>query len=805
MDLRSDIAAAATSGMISDYDVSRELAQLGAYLRDGETVHRLASGVYGAGSGLLAVTNNRVLFLRDGRSGQASEGFPFDALTSATWKPDGARAAITISDSHSTAMLRQTSVANAQAVVDLIWGLAGVANQRHRDAEYDRGYESSFNPVESPSLGLHAAGPGQGAPIGRAASLGDLASSTGASRVLHSEPRSGLPSGPGYGDEAPSRSRHGSHSAPEPAAATYGDGFLPGGLAAGGASGPMHRVGEDPGYQLPEHTAVLPNIAQQRGWGPVNGVPEPAGYNTARTSNPGAGPAGATAGTLAGSVPISVLNETRAPSEATRVPEPYRSPEHSAGTESTWAGEVPISQLAAEDTGDALVTDLAAGPRETSVATLSAPELTRFDGPSLGNQSLGGQSLGGQSLGGQSLGGQSLGGQSLGGQSLGSGAVPAQGGAAVRTGQGRAVAERDDELAETSLHPPLDDADLDGEDHPEGSSRPKPIEWRSPNVRPMRGPKSRASHSESATRPATAPAGAGPSGGARTQRSKWLWLGAGASALVALAAIGSVKLITSSGDSAAPVSPSPAASVATPLGPVVNVAKVLGPDRVEVAGSVSGTVVVLGIVTPSGTTCGADDAKKYAEQTLANQNVTLTTDPSEPLTDRAGHRLAYLQLPNKSDYSTSAVAAGMAKYFDGGTPLEKGPEIKAAQITAKQGKAGLWASPCSGKFAGSGANADTTSTTGSSSGTSTTSGTSSGTGTGTSSGTSSADGTSSGSSSTRSSGTGSSTSGSSRGTGSSSSTGSSSRTGSSHTGSTTSGTSGSRSSGDSSDDGVDGN
>jgi hypothetical protein len=762
MELRSDIAAAATSGMISDYDVSRELAQLSAYLRDGETVHRLASGIYGAGSGLLAVTNHRVLFLRDGRSGQASEGFPFDALTSAAWKPDGARAAITVSDSHSTAMLRQTAVANAQAVVDLIWGLAGAANQRRRDPDYglDRGYEPGYNPVESASSGLHAAGPGPGAPTGRGTSLGDLGS-TGASRVLHSEPRPGLPSG--YGDEGPSRSRHGSHSAPEPAAA-YGDGFLPGGLAAGGASGPMRRVGDDPGYQLPEHTAVLPNIAQQRGWGPVNGVPEPAGQKAGRTAGPSAALATGAASPIAGSVPISVISDNRAPFEATRVPEPHRSPERSSGAEPTWVGEVPISQLAAEDTGDALVTDIAPGPGETSVAALTTPEDARFGGHAVG----------------------------------GTGGVPVQSGPSAQISQGvRAVREHeDDELAATGLHNTLDDApELDDADHEGDSSRPKPIEWRSPSVRPMRGPKSRPTRSESVARPATAPSGTGPSSGPRTQRNKWIWLGAGASALVALAAIGSVKLITSSNNPAAPISPAPAASVATPLGPVVNVSKVLGPDRVEVTGSVSGTIVVLGIVTPSGSSCGADDARKYAEQTLANQNVTLTTDPSEPLTDRSGHRLAYLQLPNKADYSTSAVAAGMAKYFDGGTALEKAPQIKAAQATAKQSKAGLWAAPCSGKFAGSSANADTTTTAGTGSTTGSTSGTGSTTGTGSTSGTSSADGTSSGSSSTRPGSTGSTTSSSSRGTGSSSSTGSSSRTGSSGTGGSTG----------SIDDGVDGN
>ncbi|MDT7746360.1 MAG: hypothetical protein QOD96_22, partial [Pseudonocardiales bacterium] len=48
MELRSDIAAA-TTRMTSGYEVQREIRQLAAYLREGETVQRLAAGIYGAG------------------------------------------------------------------------------------------------------------------------------------------------------------------------------------------------------------------------------------------------------------------------------------------------------------------------------------------------------------------------------------------------------------------------------------------------------------------------------------------------------------------------------------------------------------------------------------------------------------------------------------------------------------------------------------------------------------------------------------------------------------------------------------
>src|SRR5882757_2404127 len=122
MELRSDIAAAATR-MTSGYEVHREIRQLGAYLREGETVQRLAAGIYGPGAGLLAVTNHRVLLLRDGRSGQASEGFPLERLSAADWMADGVLGTITVSDSNVTAELRDVPAADGADVVAFIRSL----------------------------------------------------------------------------------------------------------------------------------------------------------------------------------------------------------------------------------------------------------------------------------------------------------------------------------------------------------------------------------------------------------------------------------------------------------------------------------------------------------------------------------------------------------------------------------------------------------------------------------------------------------------------------------------------------------
>jgi hypothetical protein len=73
MNLRSDIASAARE-MTSSHRVARELRQLGARLREGEVVHRVAAGVFGTGYGLLAVTDQRVVLLRDGAAGRPAGG-----------------------------------------------------------------------------------------------------------------------------------------------------------------------------------------------------------------------------------------------------------------------------------------------------------------------------------------------------------------------------------------------------------------------------------------------------------------------------------------------------------------------------------------------------------------------------------------------------------------------------------------------------------------------------------------------------------------------------------------------------------
>jgi endonuclease YncB( thermonuclease family) len=185
MELRSDIAAA-TTRMTSGYEVQREIRQLAAYLREGETVQRLAAGIYGAGAGLLAVTDHRVLLLRDGRSGQASEGFPLERVSAAEWIAEGPLGTITVSDSNTTAELRDVPTADGTEVVGFIRSLT----EPQANVPPSRRWTNFATP-----RGMAPAGPGATGPVA------PLADNTGPSRT--SPPSRTVPSQSGVQGTGP--------------------------------------------------------------------------------------------------------------------------------------------------------------------------------------------------------------------------------------------------------------------------------------------------------------------------------------------------------------------------------------------------------------------------------------------------------------------------------------------------------------------------------------------------------------------------------------------------------------------------
>ena len=670
MELRSDIAAAATR-MTSGYEVHREIRQLGAYLREGEAVQRLAAGIYGPGAGLLAVTNHRVLLLRDGRSGQASEGFPLERL-SADWMADGVLGTITVSDSNVTAELRDVPAADGADAVAFIRSLteprASVPPAR-RWPGYGTptGYESD-QPGDTGPLDATAAdlAPTATAPTLRAVptqssaertgSIGGLTRSTG----QHSAVEGSSVDGSGGYPTQVQYPRQGEYAAAHyPSQGDYPN---------------QPQYPGQPGHAAAEYPSQYGGQAQYAA---------PAQYA------PSGDPSAAAAALTRGAVPVSVLARTTAiPAQQPAVEPPAADQgtfEHERveqpnleqprvdqpslgqarversgpiGSPEIMAGEVPVSQLAAEATAGDLLVD-----GEATVAVpRTSPEQADQAGPADENT----------------------------------------------------TTEGGDLLTETG-------------------ERPTPINWTAPSESRAKSRRSKSSGGETSESPTVGirppvrleatsrPPNNSPGGrpGALARSKKWIWLGAGAAGLIGLAALGSAKLIaTSEPGGPAAVNPAPAA-VDSAVGPTVTITKVIDGDTVEVSGAVKGVVEILGIVAPrlDKEQCGATTSKAYAVKTLNNATVTLVTDPTQPATDRAGNKLAFLRLPNGADYSVMAVEAGMARYYESPQPVGNAAEIKAAEAQAEKKHTGLWGAPCYGSLAGSTTSGSTRSTGSTSTGT----------------------------------------------------------------------------------------
>jgi hypothetical protein len=64
----------------------REIKKLPDHLHDTETVREMACGQYSGGTGLLVLTNERIIFLREGWIGAAHEDFMLHRVTSVGFK-----------------------------------------------------------------------------------------------------------------------------------------------------------------------------------------------------------------------------------------------------------------------------------------------------------------------------------------------------------------------------------------------------------------------------------------------------------------------------------------------------------------------------------------------------------------------------------------------------------------------------------------------------------------------------------------------------------------------------------------------
>ncbi len=149
----------------------------------------------------------------------------------------------------------------------------------------------------------------------------------------------------------------------------------------------------------------------------------------------------------------------------------------------------------------------------------------------------------------------------------------------------------------------------------------------------------------------------------------------------------------------------PAPAGLTPRGPSVShaaVSRVVDGDTLHVL--VDGqdvTVRMIGIDTPetvkpdAPVECYGPEASDFAKQALTGKAVTLEFDGSQGRTDRFGRTLAYVWVEEADGglrmFNYAAVAAGYAEERQyGSVPPTWGPELSAAEESARIAMAGRW-------------------------------------------------------------------------------------------------------------------
>ncbi|SFA84579.1 Endonuclease YncB, thermonuclease family [Amycolatopsis marina] len=114
------------------------------------------------------------------------------------------------------------------------------------------------------------------------------------------------------------------------------------------------------------------------------------------------------------------------------------------------------------------------------------------------------------------------------------------------------------------------------------------------------------------------------------------------------------------------------------------------------AGGATKVVRVLGIDTAPAdeSGCFGTETMSWAKDLLAGKTVIL--EGAKSTVDSSGRTLAYLTLADGSDYSTTALTAGYAKYVADGVASTTATTLKAAESAARKAGDGLWGKPCNG-------------------------------------------------------------------------------------------------------------
>ena len=109
--------AAARERLSTKFGMKRELERIGEHLHPGEVVSHLAGGSYGGGQGLLALTDRRLFFFRDGRMHKASEDFPLSQVSSVQWKSGLSTGTVSIHASNAVVKIGTVNKVDGEAIV----------------------------------------------------------------------------------------------------------------------------------------------------------------------------------------------------------------------------------------------------------------------------------------------------------------------------------------------------------------------------------------------------------------------------------------------------------------------------------------------------------------------------------------------------------------------------------------------------------------------------------------------------------------------------------------------------------------
>lgn len=99
----------------------REIKHLTEHLWDNEQVERMVSGTYGGGTGLLVLTDRRLLFLKEGMMKQTLEDFPLEKISSIQWSSGITLGKLIIFTSGNKGEIVNIAKKDGKNLADLVW------------------------------------------------------------------------------------------------------------------------------------------------------------------------------------------------------------------------------------------------------------------------------------------------------------------------------------------------------------------------------------------------------------------------------------------------------------------------------------------------------------------------------------------------------------------------------------------------------------------------------------------------------------------------------------------------------------